>query len=108
MQNFDFCPNLIKFYQIYRNLHNFYPNLLKFYPNFDQIGINFTQIYLKKLARVCDRIPGYNATAHKHIDDASGTLRITEPDSAVSAFEASSATLLKVCGSVLSRVRLCD
>jgi len=30
MQDFDFFPNLIKFYPIY-------PNLPKFYPNFAQI-----------------------------------------------------------------------
>jgi len=30
-------------------------------------------------------------------------LKSTEPDSAVSAFEASSATLLQVCGSITSR-----
>jgi len=34
MQDFDFCPNLIKFY-----------------PNFAEIGLNFAQIYLKKFAR---------------------------------------------------------
>jgi len=27
MQDFDFCPNLIKFYHIYPNATNFSPNL---------------------------------------------------------------------------------
>jgi len=45
MQNFDFCPNLIKFYQIYPNLTQF----IQIYPNFAQIGVNFAQICLKKM-----------------------------------------------------------
>jgi len=71
MQDFDFCPNLIKFYpnftyftQILPNLPKFYPNLPKFYPNcpnFAQIGLNFAQILLKHLLEdSC--IPRSNAT----------------------------------------------
>jgi len=41
MQDFDFCPNLIKFYQIYPN---------------------FAQICLKSLAMGRDRIPSFNAS----------------------------------------------
>jgi len=50
MQDFDFCPNRIKFYQIYPNFTQFLPNLTQFI----QIGLNFAQIYLKKFARRCD------------------------------------------------------
>jgi len=38
MQNFDFCPNLIKFYQIYSNLTKFQPNLGKFDPNLPELA----------------------------------------------------------------------
>jgi len=63
IQDFDFCPNLIKFFPIY-------PNLPKSYPNFTQIGLNFAQICQKKFARGCGRIPSSYATAHKF--DCSG------------------------------------
>jgi len=41
------------------------------------------------------QIGGYHSYQHRNLQAAQVT--ITEPDSAVSAFEASSATLLKVC-----------
>jgi len=47
MQDFDFCPNWIKF--SLTKLPKTYP----IYQNFTQIGLNLT----KKFARRCDRIP---------------------------------------------------
>jgi len=59
MQDFDFCPNLIKFYlnftqfiSINPNLVKCFPNLPKFYPNFHKFCPN----YLKKFAGECGRI----------------------------------------------------
>jgi len=61
MQDFDFCINLIKFYQFF---FKFYPNFIeigqimpKFYPNFDQIGLNFAQTCQKNL-------PGYASSSY--------------------------------------------
>jgi len=42
MQYFDFCPNRIKFNQVY-------PNFTQLCSKFAQIGLNFAQICLKNL-----------------------------------------------------------
>jgi len=49
MQDFDFCPNRIKFYQILPNLSRFAQILSKFAQIFPQIALNFAQICLKNL-----------------------------------------------------------
>jgi len=54
VQDFDICPNLIKFYQIYPKFTQvlpIYPNLPKFCPNL-----------AKKIARGCGRTPSSYGT----------------------------------------------
>jgi len=52
MQNFDFCPNPIIFYQIYPNFIQIYPNFIQIYPNLPKFcpnWLNSAQICLKNL-----------------------------------------------------------
>jgi len=52
MQGFDFCTNLIKFYQVYPNFNQFiqtYPNSTQTCPNFAQIGLNLPKKFASSL-----------------------------------------------------------
>jgi len=44
MQDFDLCPNLIKFYPIFQ-IYPTYPNLLKFYPNLPKFYPNLLKFF---------------------------------------------------------------
>jgi len=74
MKDFDFYPNLIKFYQILPNLSKFYPiylifsNLPKLYPNWPKFCPNwhkFCPNLLEKFTRGCGRIPSSYSTVRE-------------------------------------------